>query len=100
VKRYWLWTPTRFPFDWYGAPVTNFVGWVVTALLILAFASPSLIRKKPVKSPPDYHPLLVWTLLNLLFVTGAFSLQLWFAAGFSALASIVAIIFAIRGAWW
>jgi len=101
VNDYWLWQRMKFPWDWYGAPVTNFVGWVVTALLILAFATPLLINKKPAKSPPpDYHPLIVWLLLNLLFVTAAFTHQLWLAAGFSAVAGIIVAAFAIRGARW
>ncbi len=101
VKQYWFWQPTKLPFDWYGAPVTNFLGWAVTTLLILAFATPCLINKKPVSQPPpDYSPLTVWVLLNLLFATGAAAYRLWPAVGVIALISIVLTVFAVRGARW
>lgn len=100
VKRYWVWHPTRMSFDWYGAPWVNFLGWGVTTLLILAFVTPALINKKPVKQPPDYHPLIVWLLLNVLFATGAFANGLWLASAVILLASAAATVFAIRGAKW
>ena len=112
VRHFWLWDQTRLSLDWYGTPITNFVGWFVTSLLILAFASPSLVNKQPSrKSWPNYHPLMVWVLLNLLFVAsfihnqnpespGAIARQLWMAAGFSAIAIVTVIIFAVRGARW
>ena len=73
VKRYWLWQPTRIPVTWGSAPVTNFLGWLLTALLILAFATPALIdkRARPGSRPPDYHPLGVWMLAMILFAAGA-----------------------------
>ena len=82
VNHYWLWHPTKLQLDWYGAPGINFFGWAVTTLLILAFATPSLINKKPMpQPPPDYAPLAVWLLLNLLFETGAAVHHLWPALG-------------------
>ena len=57
VIGYWRWRPTQLASDWYGAPWINCLGWLVITLLILAFATPSLIHKKPVKPPPpEYHP--------------------------------------------
>jgi uncharacterized membrane protein len=101
VKHYWLWNPTKLRFDWYGAPSVNFFGWAVTTLLILAFTTPSLINKKPgPRPPPDYVPLVVWLLTNLLFATGAAVHQLWAAVGVICLYSIVVAVLAIRGARW
>jgi uncharacterized membrane protein len=102
VKHYWFWNPTRFPITWYGAPLVNFLGWLVSTLLILAFVTPALIdkRQRPAKRPPDYYPLVVWLLANALFATGAFTHRLWPAAGFSVTASILAAVSAIRGAMW
>jgi uncharacterized membrane protein len=98
LKRYWFWNPTKIPFDWYTTPLVNFVGWAVTALLILAFATPALINKKPVKFPPDYYPLALWLMLNVLFLTGAALHRLWAAAAVIAAQTLLAAIFAIRGA--
>ena len=82
VKRYWFWNPTKLRLDWYAAPGVNFFGWAVTTLLILAFATPALINKKPgPPPPPDYIPLVVWLLFNLLFATGAAVHHLWPALG-------------------
>ena len=101
VKHYWFWHPTKLNLDWYGAPATNFLGWAVTALLILAFATPALIVKKPMpQPPPDYAPLTVWLLLNLLFATGAAVHHLWPALGLISLISLVVTVFAVRGARW
>jgi putative membrane protein len=100
VKHYWLWSPSKLSFDWYGAPVTNFIGWTVTALLIMAFVTPTLTKKKPAKAPSDYTPLVIWVSLNALFIIAASAHQLWLAAGFSALVSVAVIIFTVRGARW
>lgn len=99
VKHYWFWNPSNLKLDWYGAPVVNFFGWAATTLLILAFATPALINKKPMPPPPpDYAPLVVWLLLNLLLATGAAVLQLWPALGLVSLSSLVVACFALRGA--
>jgi uncharacterized membrane protein len=101
VKHFWFWNPTKLKIDWYGTPCINFFGWAVTALLILAFATPSLINKKPMpQPPPDYAPLIVWLLLNLLFATGAATHQLWLAVGAIILISVAVTVFAVRGARW
>jgi len=97
VKHFWEWGPSRAGLYWYTTPWVNFVGWVVTALLILAFATPSLINKKPVKPPPDYHPLVVWGLVNGLLITGAVSHGLWVAAGMGSAGVVLVVIFASRG---
>ncbi|HWI59889.1 MAG TPA: carotenoid biosynthesis protein [Bacillota bacterium] len=99
IKHYWTWKQTRIPVDWYSTPLTNFLGWGVTALLILAFVTPSLINKKPVKPPPpQYHPLIVWLLLQLLFLTGATIHHFWAAAGLILGLSLVVAFLAVRAA--
>lgn len=103
VKHYWLWHPTRLPFTWVGAPVTNFLGWLVTALFTLVFATPALINKRRQRSssrPPDYHPLVVWLLAVALFAAGAATRQLWPAVIYCVTAGLAVAIFAIRGARW
>lgn len=101
VKHFWFWNPTKLKFDWYTTPWVNFTGWALTALLILAFATPSLINKQPrPQPPPDYSPLIVWLLMNLLFATGAAAHQLWPAVGVIILISVAASVFAVRGARW
>lgn len=98
VKHYWRWSPTRIRLDWYTAPCVNFLGWAVTALLILAFATPALINKKPMTPPPpDYHPLAVWLLLSLLFATGAIVHQLWAAVAVISAGSVTVTVLALRG---
>ena len=101
VKHYWFWNPTKLKLDWYSTPGVNFMGWAITALLILAFATPVLINKNPVQKPkPEYSPLAVWLLLNLLFGTGAAVHQLWPAVGLISLSSVAVAVFAITGARW
>jgi uncharacterized membrane protein len=101
VKHYWLWNPTKVKLDWYSTPWVNFFGWAVTALLILAFVTPALINKKPgPQPPPEYSPLVVWLLLNVLFATGAAVHHLWPAVGVIGLGSVVVAAFAFHGARW
>jgi uncharacterized membrane protein len=100
VKGFWSWEHSRSGWEWYGAPWVNFVGWAVTTVLILAFATPALINKKPVNQvpPPDYHPLLIWFLLNLLFLTGAVAKQLRSAAIVIGLVTLLVSVLALLGA--
>lgn len=100
ARHYWVWHPTKLPVSWYGAPLSNFLGWVVTALLILAFSTPALMKKRPARSYPEYHPLIIWTAINLLFVAGSLSQHLLAAALVSAIGCMAVIPFAIRGARW
>ena len=103
VKHYWLWDPTRLPLTWGGAPVTNFLGWLLAALLILGFATPAMIDKRQQRSPnrpPDYHPLGVWLLAVTLFAVGSATKQLWLATAVCAGLGILVTTFAIRGARW
>jgi uncharacterized membrane protein len=101
VKHYWFWNPTKLKFDWYSTPWINSFGWAITALLILAFATPSLINKKPgPQPPPAYSSLAVWLLLNFLFATGAAVHHLWPALGLISLSGVLAAVFALRGARW
>jgi hypothetical protein len=65
---WWTWSPTRIPFSWFGTPITNFVGWALVTTLSLAFATPALINKKPVRFPPDYDPLVLWVAAMAVFV--------------------------------
>ena len=101
VKHYWFWNATKLRFDWYDTPWINFVGWLVVTLVILAFATPSLINKKPGPQPrPDYVPLAVWLLLCGLFATGAATRHLWPAVGVVSAGSALVLVFALRGARW
>jgi len=103
VKHHWLWHPTKLPLTWFGAPVTNFLGWLVTALFMLVLATPALIdkrRQRSAKRPPVYHPLVVWLLAVALFAAGAATRQLWPAVIYCVAAGLAVAIFAIRGARW
>jgi uncharacterized membrane protein len=100
VKKFWFWAPTRAGIYWYSTPWVNFFAWAGTGLLILAFATPTLINKKPVSQPPDFHPLIIWLLVSLLFATGAIANRLWAAAAVIVAHSLITAIFAVRGAAW
>lgn len=102
VKGYWVWQPTRIPLTWAGAPITNFLGWLLTTLLIMAFATPMLIdkRARPSHRSPDYHPLIVWLLAMVLFAITAALNQLWAPFVLCLAAGTTAGIFAMRGARW
>ena len=101
VKHFWRWLPTKLAVTWQGTTLLNFFGWAFVALLILAFATPSLIKKQPGKqSAPDFHPLAIWLGALLLFATGAAGAGLWWPVGVDAAIAAVTAIFAVRGAKW
>lgn len=101
VNHYWLWTPTKFPVTWQGAPPVNFLSWAVLSLLILAFVTPLLINKRPRgKSSPDYHPLGLWLGALLLFAVAAALKGLWPAVAVDTGIGVFTAVFAIRGGWW
>jgi len=100
VKHFWVWGPSHAGVYWYRTPWVNFVGWTASTLIILAFITPSLINKKPVKHSPDYHPLLVWVSINLVFITGSVAHHLWLAAGVVGMVTAIIAIFAIKEATW
>ena len=74
VKGYWSWPAAGA----LAAPWWHFAGVLLTAILAQFCAVPWLINKKTVAAPPDYHPLAVWVLLNLLLLAshGSSGLQL------------------------
>jgi uncharacterized membrane protein len=63
VNHFWAWPESKV------APWYNFLSYALTSAIVLFLITPWLINKKPIpQSPPDYHPLAVWLLLQLLFV--------------------------------
>ncbi|MBI3852235.1 MAG: carotenoid biosynthesis protein [Verrucomicrobia bacterium] len=100
VNRFWIWQTPATVLAWHTAPWINFFGWAMTTLLILVVATPWFIVKRSAGQPPDYHPLIVWLSLILLFAAGTAGHQLWWAAGSSVLAGVLVTIFALRGARW
>jgi len=100
VQHWWIWQPTRSRWLWYGAPWVNSLGWLVAALAILVFTTPWLINKQPVKRPMDYHPLIVWALMNLILAAGNAAHALWPPVWLSLIGNTAATLFAIRGARW
>jgi hypothetical protein len=93
----WLLDHSRAGWIWRGIPPAHFLAFPLAAVIILALATPALINKRPVEFPPDYQPLITWTLLNLLFAIGAAGHQLWTATGVSAGAALIVAVAGLRG---
>jgi uncharacterized membrane protein len=101
VRHFWLWQPTKLAVSWHGASLLSPLGWGCTALFILMFITPSLIRKQPGgSSTVDFHPLVVWLGALLLFAVGAAGSHLWWSVGADALIATVTAALAVRGATW
>jgi uncharacterized membrane protein len=101
VRDYWLWRTPRGVPAWFTAPWVNFLTWFVTASAILVFSVPWLINKNPVKRPMDYHPLIVWLVLNAWLALGnGLHDRCWPAAVVTVTAGIITAVQAIRGAQW
>lgn len=92
----WRWGVTKLPLTWYSAPVTNFLGWGLTGMLILLFCMPFFLVKKPVPPRTDYLPLGVWCALQLCLLIAAVTAHQWRAVAVSMLLIIAP---AAAGAW-
>jgi uncharacterized membrane protein len=95
VMNYWSWKPTKLPYDWYGAPFVNFLGWALGALVILVFVTPALLNKHPVKRPPDYHPLVVWLALLVVLASATAKHRLWAATILTSVQGLVVLGFSL-----
>ena len=100
TRAYWIWPLRPTLASWYSAPWANFFGWFMTALGILVFTIPWLINKQPIKQATDYHPLILWAMLNLFLAVGNAMEQHWLAVFVSLLGNGTAAVFAVRGARW
>jgi putative membrane protein len=100
VRDYWLWRTPRGVPAWYTAPWVNFLTWFVSASAILVFSVPWLINKNPVKRPMDYHPLIVWLVLNAWLALGNGMHGRWPAVVVTVIAGGITAVQAIRGAHW
>jgi uncharacterized membrane protein len=102
VKHLWIWRPTRIPFTWQGASPMAFLGWFFVALLVLAFITPSLIKKQPGSSgkSSDLQPLFVWLGALLLFAVGPAIAGNWLPVGIDAGIAAVTLVLSVRGAKW
>ena len=100
VKGLWVWMASKTALSYYTAPWVNFLGWFIIPLSILAFSIPWLINKQPVKQAMDYHPLIMWLLLNLYLTTGNALQMRWTAVAISLCGNAVIAFYAIRGARW
>lgn len=101
ARHLWSWQATKIPLTWYGASPLNFLSWGLVTLLILAFATPALIKKKPgSRSPLDVHPLVVWLGALILFGAGSARAGLWPAAAADGVMILLVLGFAVPGARW
>ena len=101
AKHFWLWQPTKVAVTWHGASPVAFLGWTFVALLIMAFITPSLIRKQPgAQPPPDYVPVALWFGAVGMFAAGAAQAGFWSAVTVDALLAAGVAVFCWRGAKW
>jgi hypothetical protein len=70
IKGYWAWSPGRLALAAQSIPPIHYPIQAISLFATLVIITPLLINKKPVELPPDYHPLFLWTLLNLVFLGG------------------------------
>ncbi len=97
----WSWQLTKIPMTWYGVSPLNFISWAMVALLILAFATPTLIKKKPgSRTPLDLNPLILWLGAVVLFAAGCAQAALWPAVVVDGVVALLILALAIPGARW
>jgi uncharacterized membrane protein len=101
VSHFWIWRVSAGVPAWHTAPWVNFAGWLTTTFLALAFTTPWLINKQPVKIPaPNSYPLWVWLAVNLLLVVANASRGLRNAAVLGLVLTLVVAALGLRGLRW
>jgi len=101
VHHYWFWEATKIPITWYGAPLVNFLAVGFVALVILAFITPLLINKQlSRKNVPDFDPLIVWTVMMIVFSVTMGEAGIWRAVIVNGVITVVTAGFALRGSRW
>lgn len=101
VRHFWRWHPTKVALTWHGASPLAFLGWTFVAVLIMAFITPSLIRKQPgAQPPPDYTPVALWFGSIAWFAISVGAAGLWSAAIVDGLLASIVAVFCWRGARW
>ncbi len=98
AQRFWIWGPTRLSVSWHGTPLTNYIGWGASTIVIVVFVTPMLINKKPAPPPSESHSAWIWILLNGWFILSAVVRGQWtLAVGIAAPTLIAAGIAARKG---
>ncbi len=100
-QHFWSWQATKIPLNWYGASPLNFISWAFVALLIQAFATPAMVKKRPgSRSPLDMLPVTAWLGLVIFCAVGCARSGLWPAVTADALVVLLTAGFVIPGARW
>jgi hypothetical protein len=98
ARQWWLTVASPESWTWYQLPWLTVPAWGAVVLLMLAFVTPWLLNKQPVKQPTDWHPLAVW--LALLVWLGGHQLVAgqWPALGYTVALGAGTAFAAVRGA--
>ncbi len=102
ANSWWIWQMPKSVPAWQTTPWVNFLAWTVVTLLILVIITPWLINKqqRSRSAPPDFHPLLLWLLLNLLPAAGDAAHRLWLPAVLALILTGTVTTSAVRNAKW
>lgn len=97
-KQLWKWGEILRGATISGTPWTSYLGWTVTTILALAFATPILIRKKPGQPAPDLGSAGVWAMIHVLLMIAAFKGHRTVLAWVSGAQLFLCALFALAGA--
>ena len=90
------WEQSQPALDSFRESLPASLWWAFTALLALIVATPWLINKRPVEQPPEHQPLIIWLMLNLLFVTAAAVQRRWIIVAVSLSGNLALTVLARR----
>ena len=97
----WSWQATKIPLNWYGASPLNFICWALVALLIQAFATPAMVKKRPgSRSPLDLLPVTAWLGMVILCAAGCAKSGLWPSVVADGVIILTTVGLVIPGARW
>lgn len=97
-RQWWLSVSSKGMWTWYQFPWLTLPAWGATALLLLAFVTPWLLNKQPVKQPTDWHPLAVWLALFAWLAGHQAIAQQWPALALTLTLAGGVTVLAVRGA--
>jgi hypothetical protein len=98
LGQWWTWAGNPASMSWLGVPWVAFAAWFCLSGLVLGFASPWFIVKRPLALVPDLTPVALWGLILTYFAVGNALGRNWPPVG-TALAALGLVGFLAWRGW-
>jgi hypothetical protein len=95
VLPWWTWPTNVQHYHWQGVPIQCFATSTTLAILVALIVIPWLIPKRPVPTPPDHYPMILWIIVQCFFALSNAGHNQWLAAAVSLVCIAVVLLAAL-----